>query len=275
MMYKYSGIIFLLAFLLFLFLEVLCVYLIMPLPGSQQSDWVEIAYALNRYIWLSRVVFGALLLWTTSIIFRGQKLWSKMSVILAGLILIVLIYCTTFVARADKIFLQPETKLMKPTIESTIDTSRLILGVALHGEASAYPIYLIGYHHQVCDTVGGIAIMVTYCTMCRTGTVFQPMVQGRHEIFGLVGMDQYNALFQDASTHSWWRQATGECCAGKLKGTQLPVVSTEQMSIAAWVAKHPNTHILQPDPKFAKKYEQLSSYEKGVDKLEFSAKWRK
>jgi hypothetical protein len=49
--------------------------------------------------------------------------------------------------------------------------------------------------------------------------VFSPVVDGRSETFRLVGMDHFNAMFEDASTHSWWRQANGEAIAGPSKGS--------------------------------------------------------
>ncbi|MFX5562960.1 DUF3179 domain-containing (seleno)protein, partial [Acinetobacter baumannii] len=64
----------------------------------------------------------------------------------------------------------------------------------------AYPIQFIGYHHQVVDTVGGEPIIATYCTVCRTGRIFSSTVDGVPEKFRLVGMDHFNAMFEDART---------------------------------------------------------------------------
>jgi hypothetical protein len=41
------------------------------------------------------------------------------------------------------------------------DDDRLMV-VAINGEAVAYPIRLMGYHHVVEDTVGGTPIVATY-----------------------------------------------------------------------------------------------------------------
>ena len=105
-----------------------------------------------------------------------------------------------------------------------------------NGEAKAYPIQFLGYHHQVQDTVGGKPMMVTYCTVCRTGRVFEPVVNGKHEKFRLVGMDHFNAMFEDVTTKSWWRQVSGEAITGKLKGQQLPEVHSTQTSLARLAA---------------------------------------
>jgi hypothetical protein len=45
------------------------------------------------------------------------------------------------------------------------------MGIVINGESAAYPIQYLGYHHQVRDTVGGESVLVTYCTVCRTGRV--------------------------------------------------------------------------------------------------------
>ena len=92
------------------------------------------------------------------------------------------------------------------------------MGVLVNGEARAYPIQFLGYHHQVRDTIAGQPIIVTFCTVCRTGRVFSPFVDGAPETFRLAGMDHFNAMFEDATTGSWWRQATGEAIAGPRRG---------------------------------------------------------
>jgi hypothetical protein len=38
----------------------------------------------------------------------------------------------------------------------------MVLAVELNGEAVAYPVRQLGYHHIVQDTVGGVPIMATY-----------------------------------------------------------------------------------------------------------------
>jgi uncharacterized membrane protein YhaH (DUF805 family) len=43
-----------------------------------------------------------------------------------------------------------------------IADSDLVMAVARNGEAAAYPIRQLAYHHLVQDTVGGVPIVVTY-----------------------------------------------------------------------------------------------------------------
>ena len=43
-----------------------------------------------------------------------------------------------------------------------VDNSDYVMAVELNGDAAAYPIRQMAYHHVVHDTVGGVPIAVTY-----------------------------------------------------------------------------------------------------------------
>ena len=105
--------------------------------------------------------------------------------------------------------------------------------------------------------------MVTYCTVCRTGRVFSPLIDGKAEQFRLVGMDHFNAMFEDSQTKSWWRQVNGESIAGPLKGKSLKEIPAEQMSLANWISQHPETEILQQDEAFKEAYASYKNYDEG------------
>jgi hypothetical protein len=141
---------------------------------------------------------------------------------------------------------------------------KLVIGVTINGESKAYPIQLIGYHHQVQDSIGNTPIIVTYCTVCRTGRVFSPVIDGYKETFRLVGMDHFNAMFEDASTGSWWRQATGVAVAGPLWGKQLAEIPSTQATLATWMSQYPGSLVFQPDTSFVKQYEDLAGFDKGT-----------
>jgi hypothetical protein len=116
------------------------------------------------------------------------------------------------------------------------------------------------------DMIGGKLLMITYCTVCRSGRVFEPIVNGKPEEFRLVGMDHFNAMLEDKRTKSWWRQETGEAIAGKLKGQRLPEVFSVQTSLAKWIQLYPNSLIMQPDPTFIKSYDSTLKFETGKTK---------
>jgi hypothetical protein len=52
-------------------------------------------------------------------------------------------------------FYQPSQKIFAPISENKVSAKKIIIGVAINGHAKAFPIEVIGYHHQVRDTIGG------------------------------------------------------------------------------------------------------------------------
>ncbi len=252
------------ALILLIATEILRVYFIMPFPGSQRSNTIDIAYWLDRnMIWI-RLVLLAIIIYPCYYTLLHSRIWRKI-LLSFFLVLYGLIFSFfNFRFLAEKMFYQPNHIQFASGTENKISGNKLILGVEINGEAKAYPIQLIGYHHQVRDSIGGTAVMVTYCTVCRTGRVFSPFVNGKYEKFRLVGMDHFNAMFEDASTKSWWRQVSGEAIAGPLKGTVLKEIPSQQMSLDSWLQLHPNSSVLQADPDFKKQYDDLSGYDEGT-----------
>ncbi len=246
--------------------EFLNVYFIMPLPGSQRIRSIDFAYFLYTWRWAFRGFFGLMVIIGFLRAFQAQK-WLT----LAGLVLVsVAIYAFNFQMAADTIFYQPRDLQMKSAKFNKVPKDRIVLGIELNGQAKAYPISLIGYHHQVLDTLAGKQIMVTYCTVCRTGRVFEPNIAGKPEKFRLVGMDHFNAMFEDETTKSWWRQANGEAITGKLKGQILSELLSQQVSLEKWLTLHPNSLIMQPDEHFKEEYDSTAKYEKGKSKSDLT-----
>src|SRR5258706_8600693 len=209
-----KALLFALGLLLLLITEMARVYCIMPFPGSQHGDTIALAYFIQSNLGLFRL-FGLALM--TYPLYHYFKRGSRRTKLIVGLLLVVycvVFYLFNFQLLADKMFVQPKNKRLSGVQDNTVSIKQLVVGVSLHGEAKAYPIEIIGYHHQVRDTLGGEAIMVTYCTVCRTGRVFSPIVNGQPENFRLVGMDHFNAMFEDSSTSTLWRQVNGDAIAG-------------------------------------------------------------
>ena len=255
-----------LSFILLIIFECLRVYLIMPMPGSQTFNSIDLAYFLGANKNSIRIVLYLIILIPFIKIIKGNSTWEKVGLGILSLVYIAIFYVFTFMMEADKMFLQPTHTYFYKIAENKIPLDKLVIGVTENGIDKAYPIQLIGYHHQVRDSIGQTPIMVTYCTVCRTGRVYSPRVNGKLENFRLVGMDHFNAMFEDATTKSWWRQANGECIAGPLKGYKLKEINSEQLSLQAWFRKHPNAEVLQPDEKFAATLAKMDSYDKGKSK---------
>ncbi len=251
--------IFYLGFVGLLLFEIFNVYLIMPMPGSQRMNSIDVAYFLYQWRWLFRGFFAAALL----IGLFGTTWERKWKLAVPLVILAVAIYMANFNMAADHMFSNPKTLLMSTASNNKVDSNRLVIGVVNNGEAMAYPIRFLGYHHQVQDIVGGKPLLITYCTVCRTGRVYEPLVNGKPEQFRLVGMDHFNAMLEDVTTKSWWRQATGEAITGKLKGQKLPEFFSTQTSLTKWLELNPTSLVMQEDPSFKDEYDTTGKFESG------------
>jgi Protein of unknown function (DUF3179) len=249
----YFGIIGLIIF------EILNVYCIMPMPGSQKMNSIDFAYFIYKYRWFFRAFFGIAILIGFQSAFNSKK-WLAIA---SALVAVVAIYLFNFNMAADAMFHQPQSLRMLPSKTNKITNDRIVIGIERNGEAKAYPVSLIGYHHQVIDTIAGQPIMVTYCTVCRTGRIFEPKVKGSYEKFRLVGMDHFNAMFEDETTKSWWRQATGESIIGPLKGEMLTELQSQQTTLGKWLSIHKNSLVMQADENYKESYDSTYKYERG------------
>jgi hypothetical protein len=243
--------------------EIANVYFIMPMPGSQRMDSLPLAYALYTWRWAFRALFGAMVVagaWREARAARGIRLIGAVAAILAAG---TVTWFFNFRLTVERMFREPPAPVYLDRGANQVDLDSLVIGVEISGESRAYPIRYLAYHHQVQDTVAGQPIMVTYCSVCRTGRVFSPIVNGQRERFRLVGMDRFNALFEDATTRSWWRQVSGEAITGPLAGQRLPIVACSQLYLRRWFGLHPNGRVLQPDGTDARFFAGGEAFELG------------
>ena len=241
--------------------EIMNVYFIMPMPGSQEVRSINIAYFLYSHRWLFRFIFVLIIAVGFVIAFKAPQKWLPAGTLFLA---IVVIYVLNFRMTADKMFKQPEKLSFKNKEENKVIDNSLVICVVNNGVARGYPIEFMAYHHQVQDTVGGKPLIITYCSVCRTGRVYEPIVKGRREIFRLVGMDHFNAMFEDATTKSWWRQSTGEAITGPLKGMFLQEAESMQLSVKKLFELFPTALVMQMDDASVMKYDSLRKFERGL-----------
>jgi hypothetical protein len=243
-------------------------YLLMPFPGSQDLEAIKLCYYLEKIVLPLRIIGGLLLIWYLIKYFTKNNLRARIikgSVLILGL---ASFYITDFQFKAASMFEEPKVVQFANMIDNKVPESYIVLGVVNKGIAKAYPLIYVGYHHKVQDEVGDMPVLVTYCTMCRTGRVFSPMFNGTRQDFRLVGARHYNAIIEDQSTGSWWYQATGEAAVGPMQGNKLKEITYEQSTLGAWLNKYPCSLILQPDNHFKADYADLKNYDRvqSVDK---------
>ncbi|MFB3078248.1 MAG: DUF3179 domain-containing (seleno)protein, partial [Lysobacterales bacterium] len=109
-----------------------------------------------------------------------------------------------------------------------------VIGLEIEGDARAYPVKILNYHEIVNDRIGNLAVLISYCPLCRTAMAFDSSNQGMPLSFGVSGL-LYNSdvLMYDRQTDSLWSQIMGRAISGPLKGTALntiPIRHTRSMS---------------------------------------------
>jgi hypothetical protein len=137
------------------------VWIIQPFK-PQSARGLELSFALRRWSPLGTVIALILALLLVGLLIRGARWWGK--VMLAIIILPLL--ASTWFARQNHFewMFNPlaNTAYAKPSEAAFVGDNDMVLAVENNGEAVAYPIRLMAYHHLVQDVVGGTPIVATY-----------------------------------------------------------------------------------------------------------------
>ena len=253
--------------------EVYRMYLLSPVPGSQESEMVHVSYPLWHYRWVIRGVLILAAIYSARSVFERRKWIPVITILISGF----LFYAANFPLSAESMFHEVETLQFADADKCGLSEDALVISVSVGNESHAFPIRYLEFHHRVPDVVGGQSVLVTYCNVCRSALVLDPNISNGNTQFRLMGMDQFNAILEDTETGSWWMQATGECVAGEMQGTQLKTLPAQQLSLGQWRKKFPKGKVMLPDPKYAAQYGD-GSFEKGTIKDELigtdTASWQ-
>jgi hypothetical protein len=133
-----------------------------------------------------------------------------------------------------------------------------VFGVSLGGEHRAYPLRYLSWHEMLNDTVGGVPLTVSYCSLCGSGIAFSAKApDGGRRTFGTSGLlYRSNKLMVDRETSTLWVQMTGEAVLGPLAERQarLDLLPMTLTTWGAWRALHPDTSILQLDARYGARW---------------------
>lgn len=122
------------------------------------------------------------------------------------------------------------------------------IAVSLNGIDRFYPFQILVWHEMVNDTFGSQRVLVTYCPLCLSGIVFDPLVKGERVEFGTSGkLWQSNLVMYDRKTDSYWSQILGEAIVGEMTGTQLKVLPSDMTRFGEWKKLNPNGQVLSRD----------------------------
>jgi hypothetical protein len=128
-----------------------------------------------------------------------------------------------------------------------------VVGVAIAGDARAYPLRLLRWHEVVNDTVGGVPVLISYNPLCDAVVVAERTVDGATLLFGVSGLLYNSNLLlydrdENGSTPSLWSQLMGRAVAGPAaaRGQRLTLLPAVLASWGDWLEQHPETRALEP-----------------------------
>ncbi len=138
----------------------------------------------------------------------------------------------------------------------------LTFGVVVNGEARSYPHRILDHHELANDTLGGEAVALVDCTLCRTGVLYSRIVDGQELHFETSGLlINSNKIMVDTQTETLWEQLTGVAIAGPLKGTTLDRFPITVTRWSDWVAEHPDTDVLAVPTDYPYSYQPGDAYD--------------
>jgi len=138
------------------------VWIIQPFrPQSQRG--VELSYALRRWSPLLTVILLALGIFLSFLLWRSSRGWWRRALLV---VIFLPLAATTWFARQNHFewMFNPlaNATYAKVAAAQFVEEGDIVMSVEKNGEAAAYPIRLMAYHHLVQDTVGGTPIVATY-----------------------------------------------------------------------------------------------------------------
>jgi len=135
-----------------------------------------------------------------------------------------------------------------------------VIGVAIGGQAKAYPLKILDLHEAVNDHLAGQPIAVTYCPLCDSAVVFDRRQAGRQIELGVSGLlYNSNVLLYDrgeAGQESLWSQIESQAVSGPAASQPLQRLPLEVTRWSAWRERHPQTLVLSQDTGHHRRYDR-------------------
>jgi len=145
-------------------LAVVMVPVMLIRPFAPQSPFsIALAYTLRRWSpWLTVAVALAALALAVRLWREAPRLIPRIAAVLLGLVAVA----TTWMARQNHFEWMfaplPDARFARAADASAVAPDDMVLAVTTGGDAVAYPVRQIAYHHLVEDSVGGVPIVATY-----------------------------------------------------------------------------------------------------------------
>jgi hypothetical protein len=145
-------------------LAVVLVPVMLIRPFAPQSPFsIALAYTLRRWSpWLTVAVALAAVALAVRLWREAPRLIPRIAAVLLGLVAVA----TTWMARQNHFEWMfaplPDARFARAADAAAVAPDDMVLAVTTGGDAVAYPVRQIAYHHLVEDSVGGVPIVATY-----------------------------------------------------------------------------------------------------------------
>lgn len=130
-----------------------------------------------------------------------------------------------------------------------------VIALQVGGVSRAYPLQILIWHEVVNDVIGKIPVIVTFCSICNSGIVFNRNLDNRTLSFGIAGfVHGANMVMYDRETESWWQQFTGEAVVGDLTGKKLDRLPAQLISFEQFSSAFPRGEVLSQQTGYRRDY---------------------
>jgi uncharacterized protein DUF3179 len=137
------------------------IWLIRPFT-PQTPGGVEVAFWIRRLAPLATLVLAALALAVAATLWRGARWWTRIALVVGPIILVAAAWASRQNVYEQMFRPLPTTASVVASAADWVAAADPVLAVTIGGEAAAYPVRQVSYHHVVHDVVGGVPIVVTY-----------------------------------------------------------------------------------------------------------------
>ena len=163
--------------------------------------------------------------------------------------------------------------------DGRLGDDQVVVGVTGGGRPRAYPVSVLWYHEVVEDEYAGEGLLVTYCSLCRSGMVASRSVAGETRTFRATGLlwrpedvfaaaaeaddrsfgatvndtdvgvrNSGNLVLVDRESGSYWSQLLARAICGPLEGDALAIRPSTVARWGDWRRDYPGTGVLLPPP---------------------------
>jgi Protein of unknown function (DUF3179) len=137
------------------------IWIIQPFK-PQTPRGLEVSYMLRRISPVVTIIASFAVVVVAGLLWQSSRWFVKVLMVL----LMLPLFAATWMARQNHFewMFQPHASIsFSPASQTTfVGDTDMVLAVKNNGEAVAYPVRLMAYHHLVQDVVGGTPIVATY-----------------------------------------------------------------------------------------------------------------